>query len=228
MGRATAALGVLLLPATASAVVLSFASSDQGWVADTEWGDSANAFAWVSTGTVGGQGAWVAEGAPANRQTLTSPLFTVLADGPVSVSILHRYNFTAVDGDAIDGGHIRYRVNDGPWVELSVAEIGSYTDDGIDSLLFEEGWSSRSPGYDEPAYTTSTGTLGSFSQGDLLTLQFRAGWGANPADGRNWEIGSIEVSNLAAVPEPETWALAGCVALGAVAAVRRMRAGRGS
>jgi hypothetical protein len=206
-----------------AAIVFDFTDSNQGWTAAVESGSSSNPFNYSATAGLDNDGAWFTDGVATDSiKTLTSPQMTIVADGSVTVSIVHRYKF---DDFNSDGGQLRYRVNHGVW---TLVEGGSFTTNPylgipIDGLGGEDGWSGQSDNYGTQ-YITSTATFGNFNANDTLEIQFRAGWdnSANTGAGTpNWEIRSVTVAN--AVPEPATYAVVSGAALMTFAFWRRGR-----
>jgi hypothetical protein len=218
----------------AAAAVISFADNDGGWTAA-----GGDAFAWSATGGEGGTGGWVADAAPGTIQTLSSPAFTVVADGPVSVSIRHAYRFLAFNdiGYGLDGGQLRYSVDGGPWleVEASLFTSGEYQRllpifgggfDLIDGLEFTPGWSSVSGGGTAPAFIDSVVSWGSFEAGQTVQVQFRAGWtnsALGSAESPNWMIAGVTTENLQAIPEPHGFVIGASLLLGGFGLWRRSR-----
>ena len=107
VARSGAILAIALAPLAASAVVVSFDSSDQGWIPAQEFGPDDDLMFWSSNAGPGGEGAWVANGHVQTIQTLTSPTFRVLANGSISVTIDHRYDCGCLV--LLRGGAGRYR-----------------------------------------------------------------------------------------------------------------------
>jgi hypothetical protein len=199
-----------------AAIVFDFTASDQGWTAAVESGSANSPFTHSN-------GAWFTDGVATNSiKTLTSPQMTIVTNGPVTVSIVHRYSF---DINNFDGGQLRYRVNSGAWTLVLDSDFtdNGYTGPPVDGLGGDDGWSGQSLSYPS-GYITSTATFGNFNANDTLEIQFRAGWDDTPNEGAgtpNWEIRSVTVAN--AVPEPATYAVVSGAALMAFAFWRRGR-----
>jgi hypothetical protein len=204
-----------------AAIVFDFTASNQGWTAAVESGSSLNQFTYSATAGLDNDGAWFTDGVATDSiKTLTSPQMTIVADGPVTVNIVHRYNF---EQGGFDGGQLRYEVNNGGWTLVPGSSFTQHGYTGVDiaGLGGEKGWSDQSSGYDTQ-YVTSTAQFGSFTAGNTIRIQFRAGWDfSDIADAPNWEIRSVTVQN--AVPEPATYAVVSGAALMAFAFWRRGR-----
>jgi hypothetical protein len=208
-----------------AAIVFDFTASDQGWTAAVESGSSLNEFTYSATaGLDNPKGAWFTDGVATDSiKTLTSPQMTIVANGSVTVSIVHRYNFE----DGFDGGQLRYSLDGG--ASWTLVDRNKFSAEGyvpadappIDGLGSNQGWTGTSTAY-LTAYITSTADLGNFNANDTLLIQFRAGWDFSDIAGApNWEIRSVTVQN--AVPEPATYAVVSGAALMAFAFWRRGR-----
>lgn len=188
-------------------IVYSFSTSDGGWTDDVEFGVAAAPFQWgVPAG--GGGNAWYSDGIPdfgaaVNLKTLTSPLLTIVANGSVTITVNHRWNF---EPDFLsDGGQLRYRLNGGGWIRVDLFDTGGYNDDSIEGLGVEPGWNGTSTGFGSLGLITSSATISSLTAGNTLEIQLRGGWDADGSpDGPDWVIKQVEATN--AVPEPSAYA----------------------
>ncbi|MBI2929252.1 MAG: PEP-CTERM sorting domain-containing protein [Verrucomicrobia bacterium] len=188
-------------------IVYDFSGSNQSWTGAFESGSVINPFTWSSTAGVGGVGAWYTDGvASTSIKTLTSPEMTLQANGSVTISVTHRFNF---EEGGFDGGQLRYRVNGGGW---SLVPHSDFTSNGylgggvpIDGLNSEPGWGDQSSGFLTPAYITSSATVAGFTAGQTLEIQLRGGWDVDGSPvGPDWVIGQVEATNV--VPEPSSYA----------------------
>ena len=147
-----------------------------------------------------GSGAWTCAspgGSGPYATYLTSPTVTVSSAGTVSLTFAHRYSMESVS-TFYDGGVVQISVNGGDYSTVGATNftangyVGLLT--GTHALTGLAGFAGTSPGYDTPAYITSTAYLGTFKAGDTLSIRFAAAWDANTEGTEpNWEIDSLKL-----------------------------------
>jgi hypothetical protein len=147
---------------------------------------------------------------------------------------------SSFESGQFDGGALEYRVNGGTWNNLSPSQVsvggGSYNliSGSDNSLLGLYGFVEESTSFGS-SYVTSTFTLGTsgggnatFSVGNQIEFRFHGGWDSDTlgSSSPNWQIGSLTLNNLSAVPEPEHYAMVFGAALLGFAAYRRVKLAR--
>lgn len=211
--RVCVAVVASLAAVTARAdVVYDFSVSGHGFT-------SAFSPSWVWGGSYPAPGgsAWSTPGGISTANTLTAPTLTVTADGFITGSFTHRYNFES----GFDGGVIKYeRNNTGVFVIPASLMVMNPATGSADRFT------GTSAGWLDPAYVTTTFTIGNvftgavaFTAGDTLTFQFNAGWDSssvNPSP--NWQIGSLSLTNVVPTPMPAV-----LIGLGGMGVARRRR-----
>jgi hypothetical protein len=236
-----AALAIALALGTAAAAPaqfnFDFSSSDQGFTNSLISGSSAANWTYSATGGVGGVGAWSTPGADsATEAALTSPTLIVGANGTISGSFNHRFNFDAsITPTYFDGGTLQFQVNGGGFQQVNSALVTGVGYTGTISgagnpLVGFDAFSATSAGNSTPVYVTTsfalgtTGTAQSFTAGDQVQLRFTGGWDSNTLlTSPNWQIGGGSISNLAPVPEPASVLAVGALATGGLTWLRRRR-----
>lgn len=214
-----ALLAGLSTPATGRAqVVYNFASSSGGLTASQQSGSNP-AGAWIygtSFPSVGGTATWATPGAEASTAyALTTPVLTVLANGQVTGSFLHRFSFEA----GFDGGLLTYAVNGGSFNRVASGLLTGQMYNGTTGLGTPIGFgipvfTGTSADYATPTYITTGFTLGTgaaqtFAVGDSIQFQFLAEFdGGVLGSSPNWQIATLSFSNVG-VPEPGSLALLG-------------------
>ncbi len=225
----------LSIQATAQAQVnFDFSVSNGGFTASVVTGDGTNP--WLFTNSPAGPGgatAWSTGGVAAvSAKALTSPDLFVQANGTVTGSFNHRFNFEG----SFDGGQLQFSVNGGAFNTVPQDQITGVTYSATISSSFaspisgQRAFNGTTAGYATPVYVTSNFTLGTgaspfltgsafnFTAGDTVDIRFLGAWDNSVVLGSpNWQIGTLDATNLsfAAVPEPTTWALMGSALVGA-------------
>jgi len=180
----------------ASAVLIDFSSNDGGFI-------SSGSPSWVYTGST-----WQTPGSTSiNDNFLTSSAFTVDTNGDVSISLNHAYDFESPT-DFFDGGVFEASINGGAF--SIITPVGGYptaasTTDGCDGLGFIPCWSGDSGGF-----TIDTLALTGLNSGDIFNVRFHGNWDASQSEpSPNWQLASIQLSNVVVgtVPEPTSLAL---------------------
>jgi len=177
-------------------------------------------------------------GAQFNTTRLTTPVLTVTAFGPVTLSFDHRYSFE-YDGQAWDGGAVFLKVNGGDFEQVPLL---NFIDNGYNGIVdstsgseLANQWAfvSTSAAYDT-RFLTTIANLGTFSAGDKIEVQFVGAFDRN-TQGEflpNWEIDNLNITDAATrahAPEPATLTMWGLVSLGcAIGACRRRKNSAGS
>jgi len=176
--------------------------------------------------------AWSTGGvASVSAKSLTSPDLIVQANGTVTGSFNHRFNLEGT----FDGGQLQFNVNGGAFNTVPQDQITGVTYSATISSAFsspisgQRAFNGISTGFATPTYVTSSFTLGTgaspfltgsafnFTAGDIVEIRFLGAWDISVVNSSpNWQIGSLDATNLsfAAVPEPATWALMGTVLAG--------------
>jgi hypothetical protein len=187
---ATLALTANIKPV--QAVNFNFATSNSGF---TPTANGTSGFTYT-----GGTG-WRTPGqSSVQGNSLTGPTLFVQANGTVSISLTHRYNFE----NRWDGGQLRYSVNGGAFTTQTAFTANGYSatlNGSGNPIAGQQAWTNQSAGYSTPSYITSTANLGTFNLGDQINMQFFAGWdssGVNPSP--NWEINGLTVNNAELTP----------------------------
>lgn len=160
--------------------------------------------------TYDGASSWTTNGSDnlgsPSHSRLTSPSFNVSADGPVQLTLTHRYS---IESGNWDGAAIFVNLNGGGFTQIAGGDFvtNGYTNTagliGNHDLGGGDGFNGDSPGYADPAFIQSVANLGNLTAGDTLEIQFLGAWdefakGAEP----NWQIDSLSVSDSGAIPEP--------------------------
>ncbi|HIF81987.1 MAG TPA: LamG domain-containing protein, partial [Gammaproteobacteria bacterium] len=148
---------------------------------------------WVSAGSVAGCGG-------PYHDFLTSPDYTVSADGEVTLSFEHRHAF---EGAMWDSGQLWISVNGDAYADVGTDAFtaNGYTDIAIIGngiAKGQNGFGNTSAGYADGSYITTTASLGSFDAGDAISVRFVALYddcatGTNP----NWVIASVSSDQMA-------------------------------
>jgi len=232
-----ALLAGLSMPAAGRAqVAFNFATSNGGMTA-TQWAGTNTVGAWVYGTTlpsVGGTATWATPGVAAGgaaAYALTTPTLTVQANGQVTGSFTHRFSFET----NFDGSALLFSVNGGSFNKVPVGLLTGQVYNGGPgagnpiTVLPGGVFTGTSSGYGTPAYVSTGFTLGtgaaqSFVAGDHVQFQFLAGFDANTIGASpNWQIATLDFTNMALVPVPEPGSLAFILGAFGVVAVRRLR-----
>jgi hypothetical protein len=241
------AIGLLLFGAASvrGQIVYDFSTSHHSWTAAVQSGSGdevspVGQFLWGNLSDGSGN-AWYTDGVTSlttgdwSIKTLTSPELTV-QNSSVTIKLTHRYNFEFDQNllAYIDGGQLRYRVDGGNWTLATGFSGVGYNATQIEAFNLageasnnDDGWGSKSSGFDSKALITSMVTISGLSAGQTLQLQLRGGWDdfASPS-GPDWVIKKVEVTNV--VPEPRVYGVACAVGLLGYGLWRRVRRDRPS
>jgi hypothetical protein len=130
--------------------------------------------------------------------SITTPTINVTEDGPVELTLQHRYNFED-GGTPWDGGVVQISIDGGAFETLDDANFsqnGYFPDPLIGNgvLLGVRAFNGLSPGFANGDRITSIATIPGISSGDSLRIRFLGAWddGFTP-DGIDWEIGGVTV-----------------------------------
>jgi MYXO-CTERM domain-containing protein len=219
------------VPATqAATLAFNFDANDAGWTSSMVQTFD-NPWTYTPGAGTGGTGAWTTNGqgpdsGHSNTTLLTSPVFTVMQAGGVTLSFDHMFSF---EGGNWDGGAVQVSVNGGAFTTVSSASFTSngYTGSivgygangapgvaGESDLAGQLAFSGDSPGRDTGTFINSVANLGNLAAGNTFSLRFMAASDTNTqgAFAPQWVIDNVSVTNV--VPEPGIAGLAGLAALG--------------
>ncbi len=161
---AATAFGLSVMASSASAATINFdfTSGDDGGFT------TSGSPLWTYSGTQ-----WQTNDQNDGNSFLSSPEFTVEADGDVNISLDHFYNFED-PSDFFDGGQLQASINGGAFA--TITPNGGYPpspSDGCDLFGFVSDvcWSGDSDGF-----VTDTATLAGLSAGDTFQIRFQAAW----------------------------------------------------
>jgi hypothetical protein len=183
---------------SADAVIIDFSNTDGGFT-------SSGTPSWNYTGTN-----WETAGSTStNENFLTSSSFTVDVDGDININLNHAYDFER-PSDFFDGGLFEASINGAAYSIITPS--GGYptaasTTDGCDEFGFSPCWSGDSGGF-----TTDTLALIGLNSGDTFNVRFHSAWDNSIAEpSPNWQLASVQLSNVVvnSVPEPTSLALLG-------------------
>jgi len=150
-------------------------------------------------------GVWVSDGSVAGcggpyHDFLTSPDYTVSADGEVTLSFEHRHAF---EGAMWDSGQLWISVNGDAYADVGTDAFSEngYTDVAIIGngiAKGQNGFGNTSAGHADGSYITTIASLGSFAAEDAISVRFVALYddcstGAKP----NWVIASVSSDQMA-------------------------------
>ncbi len=134
--------------------------------------------------------------------SLTTPTLLLPNNGPVTLTLKHRYN---IEGDNYDGAVVQVSVNGGPFNNL---ETTNFSQNGYNAgplignnvLIGQLAWGQASLGFSAGAKITSIATIPDVEAGDEIDVRFLGAWdeGFTP-DGPDWEIYGVKVTAGGAV-----------------------------
>jgi len=151
---------------------------------------------------VGGD-TWKTNGGTGNpvSTTLASPAVTVPANGNVTLTFTHRYDFET----GWDGGAVFVSVDGAPAVYLAGSAFTSAGYVGTTTSNTSVAWAGgqevfygKSAGYDDdpPALITEEADLGFLTAGQTVSVEFKGEWDAAVTNGPPaWEIGSVKLTD---------------------------------
>ncbi len=132
---------------------------------------------------------------------LTTPGWTVVSSGQVTLSFTHRYSWEDDGTTRWDGGQVRLSVNGAAFATLPAA---NFTANGYNNtvggasvptseLAGQPAFTGESTGYAAGTFLTSAAGLGPFNAGDVISVQFIAAWDdCSEANEPSWEITRLQ------------------------------------
>lgn len=169
---------------------------------EADWTYNAASGTWRSNGQATNQGT-------DNTSNLLSPIYSVTATGPVTLTFSHRYSF---EEGYYDGGVVEVSFNGGAFTRVPKASFsenpynGNVLSNSGTTLQGADAFVQDSTGH--PGFLTSVCTLGNGTAGGKVQVRFVSSSDANTSGNlspQGWEITSMQVSNAVPSLMTLTW-----------------------